>query len=300
MKNLKFLSVLAFIFLIGIYSCEKNKKQTNKETILKGKATIYVDETLMPIVEDLAQVFESQYNAELTLIAKSESEITQAISLGKTDLFVLSRELSASESKIFTNKKVIGKITPFAYDGIGLVTQKNEPFNEIKLSELINCVSGKNSIIKSLVFDNPNSSTVRYIKELAKIKNLTKNNIFSFQTNTEVVTFVSKNKGSVGVVGVNWLSQPSNEIKNIKENIKILAINTGKISSKPTQETIGTAYYPLNRQIKLLNYQGYSGLGMGFASFIAGELGQRIILQSGLAPVRMPSRNINIVKSIKK
>jgi phosphate transport system substrate-binding protein len=33
---------------------------------------------------------------------------------------------------------------------------------------------------------------------------------------------------------------------------------------------------------------------MGFASFITGEIGQRIILKSGLAPVRVPGRKINI------
>jgi phosphate transport system substrate-binding protein len=31
---------------------------------------------------------------------------------------------------------------------------------------------------------------------------------------------------------------------------------------------------------------------MGFASFVAGDIGQRIILKSGLLPVRMPGRNI--------
>jgi len=44
--------------------------------------------------------------------------------------------------------------------------------------------------------------------------------------------------------------------------------------------------------------QGYNGLGMGFASFITGEIGQRIITQSGLAPIREPSRNIRIRNQI--
>jgi phosphate transport system substrate-binding protein len=48
----------------------------------------------------------------------------------------------------------------------------------------------------------------------------------------------------------------------------------------------------------MLNYQGKAGLGMGFASFIAGEIGQRIILKSGLVPVKIPSRNIIVRKEI--
>jgi phosphate transport system substrate-binding protein len=48
----------------------------------------------------------------------------------------------------------------------------------------------------------------------------------------------------------------------------------------------------------LLNFQGGKGLGMGFASYIAGENGQRIILKSGLSPIKFPSREINVKGSI--
>ena len=68
----------------------------------------------------------------------------------------------------------------------------------------------------------------------------------------------------------------------------------------PTQSNIATAQYPLARDLYIINCQGYSGLGMGFASFIAGEVGQRITLKSGLLPVKMPGRNIKIRKQIEK
>jgi phosphate transport system substrate-binding protein len=34
---------------------------------------------------------------------------------------------------------------------------------------------------------------------------------------------------------------------------------------------------------------------MGFASFIEGDIGQRIVLKSGLLPVQIPTRKINII-----
>jgi phosphate transport system substrate-binding protein len=39
---------------------------------------------------------------------------------------------------------------------------------------------------------------------------------------------------------------------------------------------------------------------MGFASFLGGERGQRIILKSGLVPERVPSRKIMIRNKITK
>jgi phosphate transport system substrate-binding protein len=39
---------------------------------------------------------------------------------------------------------------------------------------------------------------------------------------------------------------------------------------------------------------------MGFASFLGGERGQRIILKSGLVPERIPTRKIRIRNTITK
>jgi phosphate transport system substrate-binding protein len=36
---------------------------------------------------------------------------------------------------------------------------------------------------------------------------------------------------------------------------------------------------------------------MGFASFVGGDVGQRIILKSGLLPIRIPARKFTITKS---
>ena len=66
----------------------------------------------------------------------------------------------------------------------------------------------------------------------------------------------------------------------------------------PTQNNLAEVKYPLARDLYIINCQGYSGLGMGFASFIAGDIGQRIILKSGLLPIKMPGRNIKTRKQL--
>jgi len=62
---------------IVLVSCKN--KDTNpdklKETIIEGTTTILVDETILPIVEDEATVFESQYHAKIKLISKPETEV---------------------------------------------------------------------------------------------------------------------------------------------------------------------------------------------------------------------------------
>lgn len=301
MRKSLFLVLLSFIFVF-VFSCDKKAKK-QEETILKGKATILVDETLLPVLEDQKEVFEHQYNASITLIGKSESEIVQLLSKNKQQLAVLSRELTKSEAEIFAIKKINPKITPFAIDGIAFISNKKNNDTLIDLQKVIAFVQGKEQKnFKGLVFDNPNSSTVRYIRELAKVAELPKSKIFSFQTNNEVIEFVAKNEGMIGLVGVNWLSQPLPNMEETISKIKVLSVKSLKNNKyvKPSQDNIASGMYPLTREIKMLNYQGFSGLGMGFASFVGGEIGQRIILKSGLVPLRVPGRNIIIRKEISK
>jgi phosphate transport system substrate-binding protein len=48
--------------------------------------------------------------------------------------------------------------------------------------------------LKGLVFDNPNSSSVRYMNELAGLKSLPTKNVY-FKTNEEVIKFIAENDG---------------------------------------------------------------------------------------------------------
>jgi phosphate transport system substrate-binding protein len=301
MKKYILITSIVLIFII-VYACDKIKKKEIEETIITGKATVLVDETLMPIIEEQVAVFESQYDAKITLIAKSESEIVQSLSKNKNQIAILSRELSKNEREVFEIKKIKGKITSLATDGIALISNRNNNDTLVSVQDVISFAQGKPSKIKGLVFDNANSSTVRYIKELAKVNNLPKENIFSFNNNNEVIDYISKNNGIVGVVGVNWLSEPMPEMESTIAKIRVLSVKdkNNKTYVKPSQDNIASGLYPMTREIKLLNYQGYQGLGMGFASFIGGEIGQRIILKSGLVPVRIPGRNIKIRKEIEK
>lgn len=289
-----FFAVTAFII-----SCNNSN---NQETILKGKVAILVDESIQPIVEDVQAVFESKYDATLTLLPKSEKEAILDLANDKAKVIVLSRRLNAEENKLFQQKKIIPRATVFATDAIAFIKNKATNDTIIALSDVIDFMKGKKNAIKGLVFDNPNSSTVRYMDSLAGISEIPKEDVFSFNTNDEVIRYVEKNPGMIGIVGMNWLSQPKPTSQKIVDNLIVLSVkNTnGKEYVYPSQENIATKAYPLARDLFIINCQGYEGLGMGFSSFISGEIGQRIILKSGLAPIRVPSRKIITRSQIEK
>ena len=288
---------LIFFSLLFIMCNQKEQKKADKESILKGSTTIFVDETLSPIMEDQVAVFESNYEAKVKLVSKSESETLISLFKQKSAIAVLTRNLTNEENKIFEQKKITPKITKFATDAIAFISNKSSNDTLIDLKNVVEFMQGKpSSAIRGLVFDNPNSSTVRYMNSLAGIQSIPENGVYSFKTNDEVIKFVAQNKGMIGVVGVNWLFQPMPEMKRFIDKVNVLSVRglTGENYYAPSQNNIAEGKYPLARDLYIINGQGYSGLGMGFASFVAGDIGQRIILKSGLLPVRIPGRRINV------
>jgi phosphate transport system substrate-binding protein len=301
-KNLKYL-ILVFICLLFTHCNQKDKGEKDTETMLKGSATIYVDETVTPIVEDEVMIFESKYEAKFNLISKSESEVLNSLFNEEATIAVLSRNLSKKELKIFEQRKIVPRITKFATDAIAFVSNKNSKDTLIALKDVIAFMKGeRNSAIKGLVFDNPNSSTVSYMNNLTGLDGLPDKDVYTFKTNNEVLKFVSKNNGMIGIVGVNWLSQPEPSMNSIIKNITVLNVKgiEGKRFYGPSQNNLAEGTYPLVRNLYIINCQGTSGLGMGFSSFVAGDVGQRIVLKSGLLPTVIPARKLNIVSGQSK
>ncbi|MFH6934543.1 PstS family phosphate ABC transporter substrate-binding protein [Flavobacterium sp. FlaQc-30] len=303
LKYSKFLGLVVFVFLFVMCN-QKSKNESGKETILKGSLDIAVDETVKPIVDDQVAVFEgTYYGARINVKPESEAEVINDLLNQKTKVAVTARNLSQEELARFEKSKIKPRVTPFATDAIAFIKSKNNNDTLIALKTVIDFMQGNsNTGIKGLVFDNPNSSTVRFMKELAKVKNVPSQNVFSFKTNEEVIKFVSENDGMIGVVGVNWLSQPSPSMVDIVKKINVLSVkglNSNEYYS-PTQNDLAEVKYPLARELFIINCQGYNGLGMGFGSFIAGDIGQRIVLKSGLLPIKTPGRKLQIRNELLK
>ena len=300
---LKYSKIIGLVLLSSLFGMCSKKSESKPEidTMLEGTTTVLVDETLKPIIEDQVQIFESRYDAKINIIAKSEAEVIQSLVKDSSRIAILSRTLTSEELKFFDKKKITPKVRLFAKDAIALISNKNNKDTLIALQDVIDFMQKKNqSKIKGLVFDNPNSSTYRYFKELIGNESLSNEGIFSFNTNEEVIKYVSENNGSIGVVGINYIFEPSPSMQQYVDKITVLEVKNEKGTNyfSPTQNNIAEGTYPLARDLYIINCQGYSGLGMGLTSFITSDVGQRIVLKSGLVPAKFPSRKIRVRKEI--
>ena len=298
---------ISFTFVIAMFmlSCNRSKNPNGKaeETILTGSIKILVDETIKPIVEDQLYIFKSSYpDAEIELVFKPENELLNLFLSDSIRVGIMSRELTTKEEKFYTSKQIRIRKNRFAIDGIALITHNSNSDSTVTVQELIDIMNGKSSKFKSFVFDNPNSSTVRYFKELANVANLPKSGVYGLKSSIDVIKYVHDNPRSVGVVGINWIQEPPADLEKTIDDIRVMGVKNlvNKPGSdafyKPSQSNLALGLYPLTRNLYIINCQGRAGLGTGFASFIAGERGQRIVLKSGLLPDSIPSREIIIRK----
>ena len=70
------------------------------------------------------------------------------------------------------------------------------------------------------MFDNPNSSTVRFAMDsICKGKPLYEE-LKAQKTNSEVINYVARTPGAIGVIGVNWLGNPR-DTTNLSFNDRI-------------------------------------------------------------------------------
>lgn len=306
MKKFITLSILLSITGVAVFvSCSDKTANTENadETMTSGSLSLQVDNTAQPIVEDVLAVFQSVYiNAKITQVNRNEADIINALLNGGTDVAVLSRTLTEGEEAHFAKAGIKPRVTAFAKDALALVASKSAADTIVNIEDIYKIMKGEEpSVPKQLVFDSATSSTVSFLMKKAGVDKIPLKNVYSLKNTTEVLTFVDKNPNAIGVIGVNWLVQPPQDLLQAIKNVRVLGVNNvkngvaGKDYYKPSQSNIAAGSYPFSRTLYLLNYQGRNALGMGFANYLSAPDGQRIVLKSGLVPVTIPPREIEII-----
>lgn len=299
MKN----SIRLVFFLILIFVLEScNNQDSPNDTPTTGKLKICVDETYMPLIDSETTTFESIYKyADVSVDYKTESEVFSDLMNDSVRLIIVPRNLNKEELRQFEKWEIVPKITKIAFDAIALIGSKDikdSIYTLAEINSLINSEINNDQLKKTkVVFDNNNSSTIRFIKDKTGVKHFS-SNCYALKSNKAVLDYIAQEKNCIGIIGVNWISDhdDSTNISFLK-SVKVLEIaNDDKSESfKPYQAYIAQKVYPLFREIYVISKEAYTGLGTGFTAFIASERGQRIVLKFGLVPATMPVRLVEII-----
>ena len=298
MNNL--LVLVIFLLLVNFIGC--NNQDSPDDTPTTGKLTLCADETYKPLIDSEIATFESIYKySDISVKYKTETEAFNDLMNDSVRLIIVPRNLNKEELKQFEKWEIVPKITKVAYDAIALIGTKDikdTVYTISKINSLINYdVTDKKFKNIKIVFDNNNSSTVRFLKEKTGVKKFS-SNCYALSSNKAVLEYISKEKNSIGIIGANWISDhdDSTNISFLK-SVKVLEVATDEKSEplKPYQAYIAQKTYPLYRETYIISKEAYTGLGTGFTAFVASERGQRVVLKFGLVPATMPVRLVEII-----
>ncbi len=290
--------VVTFLIVFTFFGCRDDKN--TPQTILRGEIDLLVDESLVPLIEDQVEVFESEYPGRINIVPLSENELVKRLVSDSSGVAIMSRNLTEKERQIFDKRKIIPKVTPFGRDAVVFLRNAKNLDSVLQMKDMIQFMRGEASPIRGIVLDNPNSGTLRALLGASGISNPPAENVFSFNSSAEAIKYVAENDGMVGVVALNHITQPSAQMQKTLKSVRVLSVKSADNDAAvyPSQDALASENYPLARDLYIVNCQGSAGLGVGIASFIAGEKGQRIMLKSGLLPIRIPGRNIIIRNKI--
>jgi len=299
------LVALSVVLLSCLQACKhKNKPKVNTDSFMAGSANFLVDESLAPIIDEEAYVFKALYNkAKPHLLYKPENELLNLLLNDSVTFAIMSRDLSAREAKIMTDHNLPPDVNKFAVDAITLIVNEASADTLLTVAQVKKMLNSKEKTDINIVFDNPNSSLARYLKELSGNYDLSGKNIYALKTNKEVINYVSQHKKAIGIIGFSWLNDPDADYAAAVNKVKIVGIKDENRKddvgfTKPSQETLALNQYPFIRSIYIVNCTGRQGLASGFAGFLLSDRGQRIVLKSGILPEHIPGREVNITQTI--
>ncbi|MGZ3754266.1 MAG: PstS family phosphate ABC transporter substrate-binding protein [Mucilaginibacter sp.] len=300
MNKLK-LTLWVFLSFFIVQSCKQKTGPVQQEDMGSGSATFAVDESFAPIVDQEKYVFtQLNVNAKPTMVYKSENEVLRLLLNDSVRMAILSRDLTPDEKKVLVSRTLTPEVSRFAIDAVALIVNSASTDTLITIADLKKILNGDTKTTKSIVFDNPNSSLVRYLKTFAGVKDFNRKNIYSLKNNKEVIKYISKNHDAIGIVGFSWLDDPDDDYADAVRAVKVVGIKDESSKTAPnqyftpSQNTLALKQYPLTRGLYVINATGKFGIGTGFAHFMLSDKGQRIILRSGLLPDSIPVREINI------
>lgn len=309
---MKQIFLFGLISLLFLGSCGGGGEKRTVDTPTSGQIKVGIDDSYRLLMEAEVFTFETMYKyARIDTLYKSEADVINDFMNDSVPLIIVNRKLSEQQEAYLKERQFIPKTTKIALDAVALIVNNDNPDTSLFYQVVKDIFQGKITTWKqvnpksklgaiSVVFDNFKSGNPRYFKEKFALDSFP-TTCFAAQSNAEVINYVEKNKHAIGVISVNWISDPADTVShNFLKRFKVVGISLEGESDPTTQffrpypGYIAEGSYPFTREVYCINRQTYSGLAYGFSAFVAGEKGQLIVLHSGLVPAAIPVRLVEI------
>ena len=287
-------------------------RKTEEETATKGRLSVCVSEAHLELFQREAEQFNSLYKeAAVSVFGASTREAIVNLLNDSVPMIVTDRALNAEEQAVVKKEKMDLQEVAIAKDALAIVVSRlngTGTFSMEFLREVLTrTVSDWGQVPGSglvgpieLVLTDRNSGAYELMKEhfLGLTEDLPVAVVLRSQR--EVLEYVAGHPQALGIVSAACYKSPSVAAVTADSSgtVKTLAFagvdSTGQQAThRLHQANIHLGRYPLGYEIYVY-FRKDSNLAIGFAGFVAGAEGQKIVLDWGLVPVTMPVRIVTL------
>lgn len=309
-------TAIAVGLMVGATSCLKYEKKANSHTT--GTTTMVCDNTFQNIMQQEIDVFEFQYPDAHILVnyAPQTVAIDSLMSLNSQTI-VIARDITKQEREALKAKRRTVRSAKIAVDAVALIVNPANPVGKLTIKEIADILSGSSSDWNDIqpsdlgpirVFlDHQSSSLASYMRDSILHGADLGPNVYAQGSIPEVFASVKKYKNAIGILGVSWITADMSEADmttadlaaelesedpvqgaTLTDSVKVLSVyRPGEARAyKPYQENIFNGTYPLFRSIYMITTGASGSLAGGFYAFVTGNIGQKIIMKTGILPAK--------------
>ncbi len=279
MQTKKTISIVIMILLITTqafaFQWPWAKKKTNTLTIT-GSTTV------LPIAQKVAETFMDIHpKVNISVRGGGSGVGIAALIDGTCDIADASRPMKTKELKTAREKGINPVETIIAKDGIAIVVHPDNPIKELSLEQLKKIYTGKISNWRDvggesgaivIVSRDVASGTFEVFKKLVLKGDKNRDDALMLASNKAVATTVSQTPGSIGYIGLGYLSA----------DVKALRID----NVLPSNKTVISGEYKLARPLFMYTNGEPKGLAKKLIDFILSPQGQNIVSDIGFVPIK--------------
>jgi phosphate transport system substrate-binding protein len=289
---------MLFLLIALVGGCKKT------ETATSGYRLLLAADPYVPLMQQEVDQFLSLY-PQVKMEVRSASTRGAIVSLLNDSVYtiVIDRQFNEEENQVARQASLRLVENKIAEDGIAIIVHKQNPI--LKMS----AESARRIVTKTatewtqiaetrwsgpidLVLTGRNSGMYELLqaKIFAGSKPLEPSTVMNSQR--EVIQYVSVHPQSVGFVAASLLT---NETANVKM-LPVLTRSPDGVEKEylPGQQEIHESLYPFHYSLYLYNAEAKAAVGVGFSALVLSNVGQKIFQRSGLVPVTIPYRTIQL------
>ncbi len=278
---------ILFLMLICTIACSRKADDMVGPTI--GKINIIADESMRVIAQQEEEIFERFYPyTDISITYMNEFDLMERFLADSIRVIMTTRALTPEEVDFCKARKAFPRQTAFATGAIAFIAHPETPDTTYTYESLLNMLNDPASG-KQFVIENIKSGITQDILDRINRQDFP-SHFYTLPAKQEVLDYVRQHIHAIGIIDYSDISDSDSAFtREVLASIQLLGISRPIDSIqhgfvKPYQYNLQDWKYPFTRDLHIISTTGKSDVSTGFASFIAGEIGQKIILKAGLLP----------------